>query len=84
MDEDSGSIAVQLANLRGEMTTGFATIGGQLDVIAAGQGQVRRDLDALEGRVTALEARQVPLGVLAAVSGAVSAVVAAGAFLVQL
>lgn len=66
------------------MTTGFAKIGGQLDVIASNQGQVRRDLDSLEGRVTALEARRVPLGLLAAVSGAVSAVVAAGAFLVQL
>lgn len=84
MSEDGSSMSVELVRLRGEMTTGFAKIGGQLDVIASNQGQVRRDLDSLEGRVTALEARRVPLGLLAAVSGAVSAVVAAGAFLVQL
>jgi BMFP domain-containing protein YqiC len=78
------NVAAELAQLRGEMSTGFAQIVGRLDLIAHTTDSTRADVDELEARVAALEARRIPLGVLASVSGAVSAAVAAVAFLVQL
>lgn len=77
------NVAVELANLRGDVSTGFAKLEGQLGLLVQSDAQRRRDIDDLENRVTALEARRIPLGLLAAVSGAVSAVVAASAFLAQ-
>ena len=83
-DDNSGlNVAAEIAGLRGEMSTGFAEVKGQLALIAQGQADHRRDLDELDKRVTALEARRWPLGVVAACSGLVSAVVAAVALLVQ-
>lgn len=76
------NVAAELAMLRGEMATGFERINGQLNMIAQAQTVTAKDVSELETRVTALEARRWPIGVIAAVSGAVSAVVAAGAFLV--
>lgn len=77
------NVAAELAMLRGEMTTGLARIEGQVNLLVHANGSNRADLDELETRVAALEARRVPLAVLAAVSGAVSAAVALTAFLVQ-
>lgn len=76
------NVAAELAMLRGEMATGFERINGQLNMIAQAQTATAKDVSELETRVTALEARRWPIGVIAAVSGAVSAVVAVGAFLV--
>lgn len=76
------NVAAELAMLRGEMATGFERINGQLNMIAQAQTVTAKDVSELETRVTALEARRWPIGVIAAVSGVVSAVVAAGAFLV--
>jgi hypothetical protein len=74
------NVAAELARLRGEMSTGFAEIKGQLGLIAQAQATHGEDIADLERRVTALEERRIPLGPLAAISGAVSAVVAALAF----
>lgn len=79
---DGLNVAAELAKLRGEMTTGFAEIKGQLGQIAQAQDTTAQAVDDLERRVTALEARRWPLGTIAAVSGAVSAVIAGAAFLV--
>lgn len=81
-DASGVNVAAELAMLRGEMTTGFERIHGQLNMIAQAQTATAKDVSELETRVTALEARRWPVGMIAAVSGAVSAVVAAGAFLV--
>lgn len=81
-DASGVNVAAELAMMRGEMTTGFEKIHGQLSLIAQAQNATAGDVAKLEGRVTALEARRWPIGVIAAVSGSVSAVVAAGAFLV--
>lgn len=81
-DASGVNVAAELAMLRGEMTTGFEKIHGQLSLIAQAQNATAGDVAELERRVGALEARRWPIGVIAAVSGAVSAVVAAGAFLV--
>lgn len=84
MADENLNVAAELARLRGDMTTGLAKIEGQLNLLVQSQGQVRTDLDDLDRRVTALEARRIPLAVLATVSAAVSAVIAGAAFLVQL
>jgi len=81
-DTSGVNVAAELAMLRGEMTTGFEKIHGQLSLIAQAQNVTAGDVTELERRVSALEARRWPVGMIAAVSGVVSAVVAAGAFLV--
>ena len=85
---DGLNVAAELAGLRGEMSTGFAEIKGQLALISDRQsetvkdiGKLSNDIDKLDTRVTALEERRWPLGSMAAVSGAVSAVVAVVAYL---
>lgn len=79
-DASGVNVAAELALLRGEMTTGFEKIHGQLSLIAQAQQSTAVDVAKLEGRVDALEARRWPMGVIATVSGSVSAFVAAGAF----
>lgn len=84
MTDGGQGVAVELAQLRGCMDTGFAKLEGSIALLARNSELNQGSLERLDDRVTALEARRIPLGLLAAVSGAVSAVVAAGAFLVQL
>lgn len=91
MSTDDGlNVAAELAKLRGELTVGLEQIKGQLNLIAQSQSQTREDLNDLEDsvskldiRVSALEERRIPLGVVAAMSGVVSVVVAVVALLVQ-
>lgn len=85
---DGLNVAAELAGLRGEMNTGFAGIKGQLDLIASRQQSTTEDIAKLSGelekldvRVTALEERRWPIGPIAAISGAVSAVAATAAYL---
>lgn len=70
------NVAAELAKLRGEMTTGFAEIKGQLSSIAQAQNTTAADVADLQNRVTALEARRWPLGPVAATAAVVSAVAA--------
>ena len=87
MADDGGNnqgLALEISGLRGEMSTSFAKIEGQLGLLVASDVRRERDLAQLDSRVTALEARRFPLAAVAAMSGVVSAVVAAGAFLFQL
>lgn len=72
-----------------QMEVGFTRIEGQLNLLVQTNGQFRQDLADLENalgdvekRVTALEARRWPVTSVAALSGAVSAVVAAVALMV--
>lgn len=91
---DELNVAVEIAELRGEMAAGFARLEGQLNLINQTQQrtvQDVRDLEtstdgrfrALEDRVTALESRRWPVGLIAASSGAVSALAAGLALLVK-
>jgi hypothetical protein len=77
------NIAAEIAMLRGEMMSGFTRLEGRLDLIASTQDRTARDVEDLQRRVTALEERRIPKGMLATMSGVVSAAVAAVAFLVQ-
>lgn len=77
------NVAAELAALRGDMNTGLARVEGQLNLLVQANGDNRADLDKLETRVSALEARRVPWPLVAAVSGAVSAVGAVAGYLAQ-
>lgn len=81
-NQDNQSVSVELARLRGEMTTGFAEIKGQLTAIVSAQADNAKDIDALEQRVSQLESRRWPMASVATLSGAISAAVAAVAFMV--
>lgn len=76
---DSLNVAAELAKLRGEMTTGFAEIKGQLGQIAQAQDNTAKAVDDLEGRVSALEARRWPIGPLTVIAAVVSAAVSGAA-----
>lgn len=75
-------VSLELERLRGEMTTGFAEIKGQLSGIATAQADNAKDIESLEGRVAALEARRWPAASIAMLSGAVSTAVAIAALLI--
>lgn len=81
-DPSGLNVAAELAKLRGEMSTGFAEIKGQLTLITQAQTATAQDVAELDKRVAALEARRWPMASMAAISGVVSAVVAVVAFLV--
>jgi septal ring factor EnvC (AmiA/AmiB activator) len=83
MDGSDSRIAVELAQLRGDMTTAMARIEGQLNLLVQSNNNVRADVEDLEKRVASLEARRLPTGLVAGMSGAVSAVVAVAAVLVR-
>jgi hypothetical protein len=81
--ESSMNVAAELAVLRGEVRLGLSRIEGQLNLLVQSQAQTGKDIDDLDKRVTQLEARRWPLGPIAAVSGVVSAVIAALAIVVH-
>lgn len=83
MDDEVYSVSIELSRLRGEMTTGFAKLEGQLSLLVASDADRRSDIADLEKRVGALESRRWPLASMAAVSGLVSAIVAVLALLMQ-
>lgn len=94
MADSNMNVAAELAELRGEMAAGFARLEGQLNLINQTQQRTVQDVEdlevstdarfkALDGRVSALEARRWPIASLTAVSGAVSAAVAGVALLVR-
>lgn len=80
---DGLNVAAELASLRGDMNTGFARIEGQLGQLVQADAQRAKDIAELETRVAALEARRIPWPLVAAVSGAVSAVGAVVGVMVQ-
>lgn len=76
---DALNVAAELAKLRGEVLAGFAEIKGELRLIAQSGEATAAQVRDLDARVTALEARRWPfasVAALAAVVGAVAAVVA--------
>lgn len=54
---DPASVAVALAELKGTMETGFATINGSLQLLAQRGDQSDRRLEAVEARLADIESR---------------------------
>lgn len=69
---DPAAVAVALAELRGTMETGFATLDGKLALLAERGEQTGRRLDDLDRRVTALESARWPWRTIGAMSGVVA------------
>ncbi|MFD8820857.1 hypothetical protein ACFV1C_00560 [Streptomyces sp. NPDC059605] len=72
-------VAVELAELRGEIRTAFAELGGRLDLVLQRTEATESDIAQLEARVASLERGRWPLptiGVLAGVAGAATGALA--------
>lgn len=67
-------MAVELAEMRGEIRTGFAELRGQLGLALQRTDQAEADIDALEQRVESLERGRWPLPSIAALTGVASLV----------
>lgn len=50
------------------MEKGFSEVSGRLDLIAANQDRTAKDVEELDARVAALEARRVPWQLMSAVT----------------
>lgn len=75
----SDRVAVELAEMRGEIRTGFAELNGRLDLALQRTATAESDIAALESRVASLERGRWPLptiGVLAGVAGAATGALA--------
>ena len=73
MNEDSGTVAVALADLRGAVNEGFAKLDGRLDVALTRTDSVERELRELKSRVSALEAKLWKFSMAAAAMGTAGA-----------
>ncbi|MGW3164846.1 hypothetical protein ACWC9Q_18620 [Streptomyces sp. NPDC001142] len=65
----SDRIAVELAELRGEIRTSFAELGGRIDLVLQRAEATESDVSALEDRVATLERRVWALPSVGAVTG---------------
>ncbi|MFI5993174.1 hypothetical protein ACIBAC_15230 [Streptomyces sp. NPDC051362] len=63
------AVAVALAELRGTVAEGFATVNGSLALLAQRTDQTDKTLDEHGTRLAALERNRWPLPALAAVTG---------------
>jgi hypothetical protein len=80
---DDLNVAAELAQIRGELSTGFARLEGAINMLGQSVTRTQTDVNELEARVSSLEARRWPMGLVATISGVVSAAVAVLAVLVQ-
>lgn len=74
--QESTQVAVELAEMRGEIRTGFAELGGQLNLALQRADQTDEKLKDHETRLDALERARWPLPSLAAATGLGSLAVA--------
>ncbi|MFF3730372.1 hypothetical protein ACFYXM_08665 [Streptomyces sp. NPDC002476] len=72
----SDRVAVELAELRGEIRTAFAELNGRLDLALQRTAATESDITALEERVSSLERARWPLPSLAALVSVIGLAVA--------
>lgn len=80
---DGDSVAVELAEMRGCMETGFANIEGSLKLVGDRVARTQEDVSKVDTRVKSLEDRRWPLASIGILSGSVSAVVAVVPFMIR-
>lgn len=68
-DDDTGSIAVALAGLKGAVDTGFAKLDGQLNVALERQNSTDREIKELKRKFAQLQAQMWKLSFAAAAIG---------------
>ncbi|MFG2747251.1 hypothetical protein ACGFY0_45375 [Streptomyces chartreusis] len=66
---ESAHVGEQLAELRGEIRTGFAKVDGALALLVQRGDQTDKDIDELRQDVEALKRNRWPLPSLAAITG---------------
>ncbi|OEJ24301.1 hypothetical protein AS594_07160 [Streptomyces agglomeratus] len=69
MNDDTGSVAVALADLRGAVDTGFAKLNGRLDVALQRTDTVEREVAELKVKLSTLESKVWKWSVAAAAVG---------------
>jgi hypothetical protein len=68
-------IEIALESLRGTMNSGFATLRGDINLLARGEHNNTRAIDDLGDRVGSLEERRFPLPVLGGILGVVGVLI---------
>lgn len=76
MSQDERDVAVELAELRGCMTTGFVRLEERLAAYTRDVTDIKGEADKLEKRVDALEERRWPVAQVTMLSGVVGTVAA--------
>lgn len=67
--DDAHRLALALEALRGSVDTGFATIRGDINLLARAENHNREDIAALDGRVKSLEDRRFPIPTIGGIMG---------------
>lgn len=67
--DETHRLAIAVENLRGDLQTGFATVRGDLNLLARGENHNTRRLDDLETDVEDLKARRFPLPTIGGIMG---------------
>lgn len=67
--EEAHRLAIVLESLRGSVDTGFATVRGDINLLARAERSNSDDIKALDGRVSLLEGRRFPLPTVGGIMG---------------
>lgn len=74
-DGDLHRLALALEQLNGTVSTGFATVRGDINLLARGEHENTRRIDALETDVEALKERRFPLPTIGGLMGIAGVVI---------
>lgn len=67
--DETHRLALAVENLRGDLQTGFATVRGDLNLLARGENHNTSRIDALETDVDELKSRRFPLPTIGGIMG---------------
>jgi hypothetical protein len=67
--DEAHRLAIALESLNGTVTTGFATVRGDINLLARGEHENTRRIDELETDVEELKSRRFPLPVIGGLCG---------------
>ena len=67
--DEAHRLALALEALRGSVDTGFATIRGDINLLARAENHNREDIADLDGRVKSLEDRRFPIPTIGGIMG---------------
>lgn len=73
--DETHRLALALESLRGTVETGFATVRGDINLLARGEHQNTQRIDALDKDVEELKARRFPLPTIGGIMGVAGVIV---------
>lgn len=79
--DETHRLAIALEGLRGTVETGFATVRGDINLLARGELSNKERIDDLEDEVDAIKARQFPTHVIGGLCAFISVALSAFSFL---